>query len=39
MNNLIQYMCKPSEKKTEKDEEYKIIIKKMSGYILENTEE
>jgi len=39
MNNLIQYMCKPSEKKTEKDEEYKIIIKKLSGYILEITEE
>jgi hypothetical protein len=39
MNNLIQYMCRPSEKKTEKDEEYKIIIKKLSGYILEITEE
>ncbi len=32
-------MCRPSEKKTEKDEEYKIIIKKLSGYILEITEE
>ena len=39
MNNLTQYICNFGEIKTEKDEEYKIIVKKLSGYILEITEE
>jgi hypothetical protein len=38
MNNCPKCICNNGEIKTEREKEYKIIIKRMSAYILEITE-